>query len=109
MMNNTPSGTKKHHMSIEPESRQMAKMFFFFFFFFFFFRWASSNFMNLSRWFSHKTAAFPTEQCTSPSLFSRFEVSQGSLNCSLENYGLPCNAIFFFTCMHVHKSLSNKM
>jgi len=28
-MNNTPSGTKKHHKSTEPESCQMIKMFFF--------------------------------------------------------------------------------
>jgi len=47
MMNNTPSGTKKHHMSIEPESRQMAKMFFFFFFFFFFFRWARAKLRDI--------------------------------------------------------------
>jgi len=29
MMNSTPSGTKKHRESTEPESRQTAKMFFF--------------------------------------------------------------------------------
>jgi len=29
MTNNTPSGTKKHRKSTEPESRQTAKMFFF--------------------------------------------------------------------------------
>jgi len=28
-MKNTPSGTKKHHKSTEPESCQMVKMFFF--------------------------------------------------------------------------------
>jgi len=35
--------------------------------------------VTLWRWFLCKTAAFSTEQCTSPLLFNRFEVSQGSL------------------------------
>jgi len=30
--------------------------------------------LTLSRWFSHTTAAFYTEQCTSPSLLHNFEV-----------------------------------
>jgi len=53
MTNNTPSGTKKHRKSTEPESRQKAKMFsfffffFFFFLFFFFFRQANSNLRRL--------------------------------------------------------------
>jgi len=52
--------------------------------------------MTLSRWFSHKTAAFFTEQCTSPLLSSRFEVTRGDPNCPLKNYGFLYNAIFFF-------------
>jgi len=43
---------------------------------------------------SHKTAVFSTEQCTSPSLFSRFEVTQGNSNRSLKNYGFLYDAIF---------------
>jgi len=59
--------------------------------------------VTLSRWFLHKTAAFFTEQCTSPSLFSRFEVTQGDSNHSLKNYGFLDNAIFLFTwCMHIN-------
>ena len=50
--------------------------------------------VTLSRWFSHKTAAFFTEQCTSPSLFSRFEVTRGDSNRSLKNYGFLYDAIF---------------
>ena len=50
--------------------------------------------VTLSRWFSHKTAAFFTEQCTSPSLFSRFEVMRGDSNRSLKNYGFLYDAIF---------------
>jgi len=42
----------------------------------------------------HKTAAFFTEQCTSPSLFSRFEVTRGNSNRSLKNYGFLYDAIF---------------
>ena len=41
--------------------------------------------------------------------FYRFEVSRGSSNHSLKNYSFLCDAIFFFTCMHAHKSLSLKM
>ena len=33
--------------------------------------------VNLSRWFTHETAAFCMEQCTTPSLFHSFEVSRG--------------------------------
>jgi len=44
MMNNMPSGMKKHHESTKPESRQTAKVFF----------------IPLSQWFLHKTAAFYT-------------------------------------------------
>ena len=50
--------------------------------------------VTLSRWFSHKTAAFFTEQCTSPSLFPRFEVTRGDSNRSLKNYGFLYDAIF---------------
>ena len=122
IMNNMPSGVKKHCESTEPESCQIAKMFFFLS--------SSSSFssssyssspsssdelvqngMTLSQWFPHKTAAFYTEQCTSPSLFHNYEVSQGALNQSLKSYslyGFICNAIFFTLCRHVYKSLSNE-
>ena len=50
--------------------------------------------LTLSWWFLQKTAAFSTEQCTSPSLFSRFEVSRGGSNWSLKNYGFLSDAIF---------------
>jgi len=82
MMNNTPSGAKRHRESTEPESCMTAKMFSF----------LSSSFsdglvqicVTLSQWFSHKTAVFSTEQCTSPLGFiCRFEVSWGTWNCSL--------------------------
>ena len=55
------------------------------------------NCVILSQRFLHKTAAFYTEQCTSPSLFHNFEVSQGGSNQSLKSYGFICKAIFFFT------------
>ena len=112
--NNMPNDTKKHCESTEPESCQIAKMFFFLS--------SSSSFssssyssspsssdelvqngMTLSQWFPHKTAAFYTEQCTSPSLFHNYEVSQGALNQSLKSYslyGFICTAIFFNYCTH---------
>ena len=65
------------------------------------------NYVTLSQWFPHKTAVFYTEQCTSTSLFHNFEVSWGTSNRSLKNNGFICNATFF-TCTHVHKSLSNE-
>jgi len=102
-MNNIPSGAKKHHESTEPESHQTAKMFFFLLLllllllFFFFFRRASSNLRYSFTMVLHKIAFF-TEQCTSPSLFSRFEVTRDYLNCSLKNYGFLYDAIF----LHVY-------
>jgi len=46
---------------------------------------------NLLRWFTHETTAFFTEQCTTPSLFHNFEVSQGvvatHLNTTASNLG----------------------
>ena len=103
MMNNTPSGAKKHCKSTEPESCQTAKMFFFFFFFFFFFRWASWNLHDsLTMVFTQNRRIF-TEQCISPSLFSRFEVTRGISNHSPKNYGFLCDAIFLhmYTCIQV--------
>jgi len=99
MVNNTPSGPKKHHKSIEPESHQMSKMFSFFFFF----RRTSSNLHDSFTMVLHKTAAFSTEQCTSPSHFSMFEVSRGGSNCSLKNYGFLCDVIFSsrYTCAQI--------
>ena len=65
--------------STESESSKTAKMFFFFFRFFS----PSSDGLaqycvDFSRWFTHETAAFYTEQCTTPSLLHNIEVSQGA-------------------------------
>jgi len=86
---------------VEPESCQTAKIFFFL---------SSSssdglvqNCMTLSQWFSHKTIAFYTEQCTSPLLFHNFEVSRGGSNRSLKNYGFISYAILKkLACMHAN-------
>ena len=40
-------------------------------------------------------------------LFHKFEVSPGSSNSSLKNYGFICNDIFFI-CTHAHKELNNE-
>ena len=90
MTNKTPSGAEKHHESSKPESSKVAKMFFFL---------LSSDGLaqycvNLSRWFMHETAAFYTEQCTTPSLFHNFEVSQGACSHSLKHYGFQIGTPF---------------
>jgi len=118
MTNNTPSGAKKHRESTEPElespdgqnvflSSSSSSSFSF----------SSDGLVQicftLSRWFSHKTAAFFTEhaQCTSPSLSSMFEVTRGdwSFEPLSEELWLPLRRHFFFPCTHAHKSLSNQM
>ena len=59
--------------------------------------------VNLSRWFTHETAAFSTEQCTTPSLFHNFEVSQGARSHSLKHYGLQFGTPFsLFVLTHAH-------
>ena len=72
MANKTPSSAKKHHKSTEPESCQTAKISFLLL--------PSyrlvQNCVNLSQWFSHKTATFCMEQCMSPLLFLNFEVTR---------------------------------
>jgi len=57
--------------------------------------------VNLSHWFTHETAAFYTEKCTSPLLFHDFEVSQGACSHSLttaSNLGRH----FLYLYLHVH-------
>jgi len=66
MTNNTHSDTRKHREGTKPGTRKTGQMFFFFL--------LSSDRLaqycaNLSRWFTHETAAFCTEQCTTPSFF----------------------------------------
>ena len=68
MTNKTPSGARKHHKGTKPGTHKMGQMFFFFL--------LSSSVrlaqycVNLSRWFTHETAAFCTEQCTTSSRIS---------------------------------------
>ena len=106
-MNNALSGTKSITKVPNQKVTRWTKCFFFSFILLLFLLLLLLQIhMTLSQWFLHKAAAFSTEQCTSPSLSYRFEVSWGGLNHSLKNYGFLCNSIFFFTCMHAHKSLS---
>jgi len=86
MYHSSSSGSKKNYERTEPESHRMAKMFYF---------------LSSSSSFTSSSAL------TSPSLSHNFEVSRGSSNHSLNNYGFICNATFF-TCMHAHKLLSSK-
>ena len=84
-------------------NRKVAKRPKCFFFFFSFSDGLVQICMTLSWWFLHETAAVSTEQCTSPSLFSRFEVSRGGSNRSLKNYSFLCDAIFS-SCVRMHTS-----
>ena len=54
MMKSTPTGSKKALQKYR--TRKSAKIFFFFLASFFFFRWASSNCVTLSQWFSHNSS-----------------------------------------------------
>ena len=72
MMNNTPSGAKKHRKSSEPESHQ-------------------------TFWFgTFAPAHCPLLSLQPIAFFSTFEVSRGGLNYLLKNYGFLCDAMFFF-------------
>jgi len=42
------------------------------------------------------------EQCTTPSLFHKFEVSQGTRDHSLKNYGFQFGMPFSVFCTHAH-------
>jgi len=87
MTNKTPCGTRKHRKGTELTTHKMGQMFFFLFSFFVSSDGLAQYCMNLSRWFTHETAAFCTEQCITPLLFHSFEVSRGTRNHSLKNYG----------------------
>jgi len=94
MRNNTPTGTKNNHESTEPERLSSSS--------------SSTSSLDrlvqkLSRWFLHKTAAFYTEECACPSLFHSSEVSQGSLNQTLNIYCFISDAIF--KNLHMHNTL----
>ena len=73
-----------------------------------FFRWASSFLCDSFAMVLHKTAAFYTKQCTISSLFHSFEVSWDAPELVTEELWLHVRCDFF-TCTHVHKSLSNEM
>jgi len=63
--------------------------------------------VNLSRWFMHETAAFSTEQCTTPSLFHNFEASQGARSHSLKHYGFQFGTPFsLFVLTHAHLKIT---
>ena len=60
------------------------------------------NCVTLSQWFWCKTAAFITEQCTSPSLFYNFEVSRSASNWTLKNYMAFLMPFSSLVCMHTN-------
>ena len=62
--------------------------------------------VNLSCWFTHETAAFSTEQCTTPSLFHNFEASQGARSHS-NTTNLGRHFLYLHLRMRTQRSLSN--
>jgi len=109
MINKIPSGAEKHHESTEPESAKTTKLFFFFLFFLSFFLQTvlAQYCVNLTHWFMHKTAAFYTEQCTTPSLFHNFEFSQGTRSHSLKHYSFQFGTPFSLLVLtHAHLKIT---
>ena len=97
MTNKTPSGAEKHHWTRKLKNGQNVL----FFLSSFFFLLSSSDGLaqycvNFSWWFTHKTAAFYTEQCTTLSLFHNFEVSQGAHNHSLKTMASSLGRHFLY-------------
>jgi len=78
-------------------------------FFFFFFRQASSNLRDSFRMVFSQSSSIFHRAVHQPIAYFQVSSSRGGSNRSLKNYGFLCDAIFFFTCTHVHKSLSNEM
>ena len=107
----TPSSTKKHCESTEPESRPTAKMLFFFSFLLFlfvsFFIQACSKLCDFFTMVFMQSTAFYTEQHTHPLLFYNFEVLWGTSNQSRRNFGFICKAISSLVHMHT-KHLATK-
>ena len=93
----------EHYESTKPESSKMSKCFSSSSFF----RWLAQVCMNLSQWFMHETAAFYTEQCTTPSLliFSTLKSLMVLVTTHSENYGCIWDTIFFI-CMHAQISIN---
>ena len=103
MTKNTPSGAKKHRESTEPESHQTAKMIFFFFFFFFFRRANSNSRDSFTMVFAQNSSIFHWA-VHQPITLSR-EAIRTTHSRTMAAFATP----FFFTCTHVHKSLSNQI
>ena len=108
MTNKTPTGARKHRESTQPNSSKTAKLFFFLLLSFFLSSDGLAQYcVNLSRWFTHETAAFSTEQCTTPSLFHNFEASLGACSHSLKHYGFQFGTPFsLFVLTHAHLKIT---
>ena len=104
MMNNTPSGAKKHHETTKPESCRTAKMLSF----------SSSSFsysdgivqicVTLSQWFLHKTAAFPLSSVPAHHFFYKIWSLMRWFELLTEEVRLPLRRHFFlvvYTCAQI--------
>jgi len=107
MTNKTPNGARKHRESTQLNSSKTVKLFFFFLSFFLSSDGLAHYCVNLSRWFTHETAALYTGQCTTPSLFHNFEVSRGARSHSLKYYGFLFETPFsLFVLTHAHLKIT---
>ena len=98
-MTKTPSGTEKHHESTEQESTKTPIVFL-----------LSSDGLaqyciNLSRWFTHE-AAFYTEQCTTPSLFTTSQSRKALVATHLRTTASNLGSHFLICIMHAHLKIT---
>ena len=98
-------GARKHRESTQLNSSKTAKLFFFLLSSFF--RRASSILRQpLALVYARNSSIF-TEQCTTPSLFHNFEVSQGARSHSLKHYGFQFGTPFsLFVLAHAHLKIT---
>ena len=101
MTNKTPRVAKNRRESTTPDTRKTGKLFFFLLLLLS--DGLAQRRLNRSSWFSQETAAFHTEQCTSPSLFRNLQVFTRRLQ-------LPTHLSTPFSCLYacaLKRSLSN--
>jgi len=90
MTNKTPNGARKHPESTQPNSSKTAKLFFFFLLS----DGLAQYCVNLSRWFTHETAAFSMEQARPHRLFTTSKLRKAHV--ATQTLRIPiCDAIFF--------------
>jgi len=98
MTNTTPTGTKKHRESTEPEIARRPKCFSFVFFFF---RWASSNLRDFHDVFHTKQQHFSLSSAPAHRFFPGLKSYEADSNRYLKSYGFLYDASF----LHVYAQI----